>query len=497
MSTQGFIRYENKNGKEYASLYKARRDGGKKVNDVEYLGRVINKADGIYKSRERGTFTFSPEKGFGIINLQGESTKERRILDFGDSYFLHSVLEKTGLLKVLENVEPGEKDTLMALMFHRVLSSNSAGSRAMTWWEGSYARQLYPRAELKSQRVSDALRGLGDEELQRRFFKEYIAYVSVGQRSHGVLIDSTGLPNDAHFDLTAVNSHNGVVSNETRLILVLDKVTGMPLYFRYAAGNIVDVTTLKTTFSELKAMGVEVDCAIVDAGYYSEGNVREMLEAGIHFLVRLVSNRKLYKELVNEYAETLESARNLVKYRERVLYIKKAAVDLFGSNGFAYVAIDIDRKHDELKRYVSSALDDGDVSIEDMDAAMLTKGMFILISSQDIDVKEILPLYYTRQSIEQVFDVGKNEVELLPIRVHGEEAFRGHLLVSFMASAAFLTTNKLLKGFDMGASLAFQHFRNLKCKVYDGKVVVQETNRIMNDILKYTKISFPQEINMW
>jgi transposase len=65
-----------------------------------------------------------------------------------------------------------------------------------------------------------------------------------------------------------------VTNNEARLLLVVDRLTKMPLFFRYNAGNIVDVTTLRSTIAELDAFGVNVDYAIVDAGYYSEDNVR-------------------------------------------------------------------------------------------------------------------------------------------------------------------------------------------------------------------------------
>ena len=60
----------------------------------------------------------------------------------------------------------------------------------------------------------------------------------------GVLVDSTGLPNDIQIPITAVDNHNHVISNEARLILVVDRKSGLPLYFRYVAGNIVDGSTL-------------------------------------------------------------------------------------------------------------------------------------------------------------------------------------------------------------------------------------------------------------
>ena len=49
----------------------------------------------------------------------------------------------------------------------------------------------------------------------------------------------------------------------------------------------------------------------------------------------------------------------------------------------------------------------------------------MIISSEDMKPDEILPLYYTRQQIEQVFDISKNYAEILPLRVHSEETFRG------------------------------------------------------------------------
>jgi hypothetical protein len=40
-----------------------------------------------------------------------------------------------------------------------------------------------------------------------------------------------------------------------------------------------------------------------------------------------------------------------------------------------------------------------------------------------METSEILPLYYTRQQIEQIFDIGKNYADLLPLRVQSEDTF--------------------------------------------------------------------------
>jgi hypothetical protein len=485
--TNGFIRYENKNGIEYASVYKAKRIGSKKTNDIEWLGRVMDKEKGVYKSRERGTFTFSFEDG--IVEHE-QQTAEKLILDFGDSYFLDMMLEKDGFKSILIAAFGGMADTIMSLLFYRSLQGG-ASYYAQDWWEGSYTRVLYPNATLSSQRVSEVLRTLGDETLQRAFFKEYLRYVAP-RCGCGVLVDSTGLPNDIRFPLTAINSHGGEISNEARLVLVLDKKSGMPIYFRYAAGNIVDVSTLDTTLKEVREYGIDVQHAIVDAGYYSEKNIRALQGSGISFVMRMVSNRKKYKDLISEYADDIENAKYFVKYRDRLVYIKCVEIDLFGNPGYAYIAEDIDRKHDEVKKYVKGALDNKDISADDMNEAIRNKGLFVLVSSDAVDTKEILPLYYTRQTIEQVFDIEKNNADLLPLRVHGLEGFRGHLLLSFMASVAYLLVNKALERSDYCALGAYRVLRNLKCKVFDKKIIVQEANKKMNDIAKHVKVEYPK-----
>jgi hypothetical protein len=259
-------------------------------------------------------FSFSLESG--IIEQQVQ-INEKLILDFGDSFLLDEIIKKTGLRSLIERAFSGMSDTVLALLFYRILTSNSANCYAQVWWEGAYARILYPKASMQSQRISEILQELGDESHQRRFFHEYLRYIS-SKCSKGILVDSTGLPNDILFPLTAINNHNGVISNEAGLILVVDRQSGLPLYFRYVAGNIVDVSTLKTTLSELRAYGVDANYAIVDAGYYSEGNIQELQSAGISFIMRLNPNRKLYKELVAKHAADLEDAKNHFLYATRV-----------------------------------------------------------------------------------------------------------------------------------------------------------------------------------
>lgn len=493
-----FIHYLTKNGAEYAYIYTPQKVNGKKDNAPEYLGRVIDKGSGIFKSRKRGLFTYDIVKGYGepivMSDIVPLTAAEKLILDFGDAYFLFSVLKRNNLYRIMSEVLKEHFDTLMSLLGFKLLSSAS-NFYAEDWWEGSYARILFPNPRLKSQRISEFYQELGSEELQRKFFNLYLHTLCEGKRV-GVLIDSTGLPNDIHFPLTAISTHNGVTSNEARLILVVDRKTEMPLFFRYNAGNIVDVTTLRSTILELEAFGIETDFAILDAGYYSEDNIKDLYggegrEEAIPFLTRLGSNRKIYKQLVLEHADDLSHSKYMVMQRERLLSIKRVEIELFGNVGYAYISIDHARREEEIYKYAKSAIINKDLSYEEMDVDMKSKGLFILISSEKIETSEIMPLYYTRQVVEQIFDISKNNADLLPLRVHNEATFRGHLMLSFMATIVYLVINQMLENTRFHANGAFVILRNQKCKVFEDHILPKEPNKKMNDIYKKVKLASP------
>jgi transposase len=501
MSSQ-FIRYEEKNGVQYATICYPQRVNGKKINRYEYLGRVINKDLGLFKSRARGLFAYNAQQGY-VTDEEELSQKmavspglsvapqEKLILDFGDSWLLSECLKNSSYLPMICNAFETNIHSILALIFHKILS-NTAHRHAQTWLEGSYASLLYPKANLHSQQITTLLRCLGDERRQRAFFRSYISHSH--KNSSGILIDSTGLPNAIEFPLAATSIHEGHASRETRLILIVDRVTNLPLFFRYNAENIVDVSTLVSTIQELKAFGVETQQAILDAGYYSQENINELYLNNISFISRLGSNRILYKNIVNENIDDVLQAKYLTLYNNRLVYIKKIHVELGTEktkhSGFAYLAVDAQRKYTESCEYMKEALNDG-VDADTIDSEMKKFGVFILISSENIENKDILPLYYTRQVVEQIFDLSKNNLDLVPLRVHSEETFRGHLMLTFLASILLLQMNRQMGAEKHCAIEVFALMRNLKCKIYDKEILIKEPTKKMKNIAKLLNVNIP------
>jgi hypothetical protein len=503
-----YIRYvSNPSGAVYASLVEGERTGNTvKQKYLGSLGLVIDREKGIFRNRERGIYQYSLESGYseipngsayvGVTNTE----KEKLILDFGDSFILGMYLRALPFFNAYHIVIPLHNDTMFSLLFYRILTDKKAYCYADTWWSGNYASILFPEAKLQSQRVSEFLAALGDEEVQRRFFNEYLASIYGKQgRTSGILIDSTGLTNASKMSLTQVSNHNGEVSMEIRLIYVIDRRNGMPIYFRYCPGNIVDVSTLCTTLAELSQYNIAIEYAIVDAGYFSEDNVKELYQNNVHFVTRLAPNRKIYKQVAESELPDILASQYAVRYGNRLVYLKKKKIDIYGNAGYAYVGVDMDSRNQQFKRTAFAAIDDKK-SPDEMDERIAKLGVFMLLSSDDMETKEILPLYYTRQQIEQVFDIGKNYADLLPLRVQSEDTFRGHLMLTFMATAILQRLqrdilSKRKKNDKTNPEGVFMNLRNQKCKVYAKNIIPQEPIKNINAIYKLLGIDCPTTIN--
>jgi len=258
-------------------------------------------------------------KYLGIVNAETgvatpksalvDNPKEKLIIDYGNTFALSEYCRLSGLTSLIMEVFGALANILLALVFYRLVESGGM-NMAQEWYNGNYARICFPNLDLSSQRISEALCRIGDEALWRRFFIQYTQSVYT---NNGVIIDSTGLPNDIGISLTALGHHGGVIENEIRMIMVVDRSSGEPVYFRYVAGNIVDVTTLKTTMNELALLNINANYALLDAGYCSEGNIVALYKLQISFLMRVPAGRVIWKDAVNNALPTLESIRPLAK----------------------------------------------------------------------------------------------------------------------------------------------------------------------------------------
>ncbi|CAD7771007.1 Transposase DDE domain protein [Candidatus Methanoperedenaceae archaeon GB37] len=463
-----FIRYKKFGNKEYAYEVTSYWDPEKKKprQKTKYLGVVVDKEKKIFKKKSR-------------------ERREKLILDFGDTYFLNQFINR---VTFFENLK---KEMFLALIFYR-LCYPSAMRYARMWYEGNIVRKFFD-VDISSQRISEFLEEIGDESIQREFFKEYIRQITP---SEGIVIDTTALPNQINIPRSSWGWHNEEIDKQIKLLLVIDRSTSLPLFFRYIAGNIVDVSTLKATVEELKKYGVSRYFLILDAGFFSEENIKELYNEEIQFLIRLPALRKLYKRPILEESRELESYRNAVRYGRRVLFVKQREVELFGKRVYAYVVLDPERKGREIRRTLLKVMDEiEEDEEEEMEYILMKKGIMILISSSEPDRENVISLYYTRQIAEKLFGFPKDDLNLLPLRVHKEETLRGYLFLQFASLVVYSLLKREL-GRDYTVEEVLLTLRNLKCKVYEDEIIVQELTKQQRKIFEKFSIMVPKSMGI-
>jgi hypothetical protein len=477
-NTSSFIRYQVKGTpekrQEYGSVQQSIWVNGTcKSDTLLWLGKVINKEELIFQSRKNGIYKFTPPdvispltqgelEYYGVTSstptkhLIGEELSEiyerANCLSFGGVYVTSKIIEKSVLPELFTspfvNIK-GLGESLMSLVLYK-LTHGGASMHIKDWWQETYAKFLYPNVNLDSPRISELLKEIGKDKYWRIFFDQYSEFLKKEASLNCALIDSTGLPNAIQSDLSQICNHGGKVNREIRLIVVLDKNSGYPIYFKYVPGNIVDKSTLQHIFNEMDAYDIDVTSAIMDAGYFNEVDLKYLYDRNVTFVTRFIPNRKIYKKIIENDIDDIDDVIYHVLKDRRCMKVKCVEInDIADMKLYAYICKDlVEANKGQIHLLNNFIVSEAELKeIEEIREKLRKKGIFILLSSIKLPTDKILPFYSERQEIEQIFDFAKNDLDLLPLRVHSETTLRGHFLVVFMATICHVYIRKIMETF--------------------------------------------------
>ena len=466
----------------------------KTVNNKKYAYEVSSYWNPELKqSRRKTKYLGAVDENDNIVTKEG-SSKERFILDFGDGYLLNEFIKKLSIFPLIDSLFSTKHKEIIPLICYR-LCMQSAMYNAPTWLEANIVKMLHKDIDLSSQNISRILSTLGSEDLQRQFFEQYLKIA--GSSGKSIIIDATSLPNQINTGFNAWGYSDSHIEKQFRFLCVVDQEHKIPLFYRYLPGNLSDILTLQNTIAELRNMGVTNSFALVDAGYFSASNIEELYNSKIDFLTRMPSSRAIYKALVNKEAGDLEKIENAVKYNKRVLFVKKIEIKLYTHKAYAYIVLDPIRKSKELGEHLNEYLG---LSTEeqDLDKAKIKLnkcGVMVLVSSKDIEAREVVSCYYMRQSVEQVFGFMKDDLDSLPIRRHNDETIRGYLFLQFIILVIFIHLRQKL-GSKYTVEQALLQLRNLKCKAFTEQLLVAELTKRQKEVFSLCGVLVPKTLGI-
>lgn len=442
----------------------------------------------LKKPRQRTTYLGVAETKGGEYRKTGrmmEPRLEKEMVDYGDSFTIDAVSSAIGLKPMIEE-HFDHLDSIMTLLSFQIVEG-AALCHCEAWREGNIAKRLYPAAMVSSQSISRLLRHLGRQELQTRFFKHYIR--TFFPQKTGLLIDSTALPSAINTSLNGCGYAGGIIEPNVTCLTLVDTASKLPIYFRAIGGDIADISTLKVTVTEMQKLGLEAHTAILDAGFCSKENLQFLCEKALHFITRLPKHHKAFSDMI-EQAGGIETSRYAVAYGNRVVFLRSQQVTLYDCQLYAHIVLDPSKKSRDTLTLLKDQLDHPLTETDQnaLDKKMRMAGFFILLSNHPIEAKEVLPHYYTRQSIEQLFGFAKHNASMLPLRVHDETAIRGYIMLVFLALIVFVTMYRSLK---QPMDQVLLSLRGLKAKLFDDAIVPQEPNKKQKAIFKALNVIMP------
>ena len=494
MSSSAHIVYSSRGGVRYATVMRSVRTGKTtRKEKVLYLGRVLDAERGIYKNKARGVFSFdlktmtcSPMPAdfvdSGTRGNAGEDVAEEGIVNFGDAFLLNALVTRYGLDAAISAIQCDNPDTLKALLLYCMLSSCSL-SLAPVWYEGSFARILYPGANLTLTSIGDLLATLGQEEVQQRFFKASLRILAPKFREGtNILVERFVQPGSTLFSETGIGNHGKVLCAEVRILCMLNRETQLPIFLRCVSDPAPGASEIVTTMQELQTMGPDTAFVLPDANWLAERDMQELLEKKIPFLMPCPTSSRLCWERVADHLGTLEAAANLVPdadgqlFNGRRLCMKCVPVqNSQGRNLYAYPGKDMLSASMENKLPAQRA-HDKKVDRQAFHEEGMRHGVFLFLASDKMRPEELLSTWLAGQEAERIL------VTSLPPELQSEDTLKGHLLLNFIAETVLKLLQLDLRGSNYSLNEVLTCMANQHAKVFEKVVIPVRASHVQKAI---------------
>ena len=485
----------------------------------ERLGKVL------YLSSDRKTGIFlSPTRGLVEYNASLDSfstvdPEDSRIIKddyypptevhtvFGDTYLMLDFLEKSGLLSVLRNVFPKD-EAFGRVLYHVLHGILKDGSRITcdNFIQKSFASYLFQEVSVPTLH-SDThfFTLLGNDSTKMQFFQ---AFISAMQKKDpdfgkGCYVDSTPLPNDIEDNPFNALCCHGVSSSEvmSRLILVLDEKSGLPVWYDIIPGNVLDINTIMATVNDVADnLSIEIESLVLDAGYISKELIGVFHIGTEKTIIGRMPARKGYpfKTLYWEVKDLIGKGKYAFVRKNHTYFGFRKEIDVFGQQEYAYVYVD---QNNALKRFgeylVEHEEEYASLKAKDKDWMTVKYGYFVLLSNRDLTPKELLSEYFGRTDIEVVFKTSKEYLDLLPLSKWTDQTVRGKILHDIINTIALLLFRKKLKQSGRSSSEIFGKCQSLMCyRNSKGMVTIETPSKQVKDYYRLFSLDVPAHVDL-
>lgn len=487
------------------------------------------------QSRQKRNYLGVWDEASGQIRPKIAERDVKTTKSLGPAYLLDSMGSEIQLRKKLSESFGKDGDLILAVASSRLLHQTSLKNLRHVL-EDSFLPEMYSLKEsFSSQWLSRFLERLSTKDAAMTSFYNSL----IAGEDETLIFDITSLSSASrNIDwLEWGYNRDGLDLPQVNLGLVLSLHRHLPIYFKLFPGSINDVVTLKNLVVEVKAFGITKSLFILDRGFYSEDNLKEMTKEKIDFILPLPFSVNIGKGLISETNKDIENPANAKRFGGDIFYIQESEIQIGEINAYAYVLFNKRREGSETNSFynrlmdIEFALNGNDFKnpigqfkhtagnferylectvegktihlrrkVNAISQASNRFGKTILLSATKRRWDEVLSLYRERDEVEKKFDDLKNELEAMPLRVQKIETLQGLLFIFFIslilraillrrARAAELLDKKSIEEILM-------ELAKLRAVKVGGKWRLTEISKKQRTILEKMKIGIPIEANL-
>lgn len=480
--------------------YDSKVSGHSRHSVRESLGKVIalseDKRSGIFLSPTRGLVSYDATKDIfeHINNSDPRVAGQPRVpeppmhTDFGAVYLFTSLLKKGGWIDLLKRVfsKAADYERLLAHVTHVFLRDGSR-IKCDTFIAQSALSSILTSFVLSTLRCDTRFfEKMGQDGARMRFFEAYVSMMRkrVEGFGHACYVDSTPLPDDiADNPYNALRCEAGKgCSVEIRLAMVLDDITGLPVWYQLVPGNLMDVSTLKWISEDVRdSLGIEICSVVVDAGYVCEGLIRQYGDSdGERTMIARMPNRKgyHYKTLYHKIKDQIDRGKYDFVRNSHVYFGRRLEDRVFDTDLFAYVYVDKERALREYRAWRIKHEDEFEnLKERDKRWRTISSGYFVLLSNIKDSPSGMLERYLKRVDIELIFKTAKSFEGLLPLAKWNDTRVRGKILLDVIDTMLRAEMLKLTRDSKESVMDLFHDAASIGCFCHDGELRIETPNK--------------------
>lgn len=445
---------------------------------------------------------------------------------FGVAYALRKIARKTRLLQNLKEVFGKERaDQILSLAQYLILSPNNSMMHYPQWSQ----RQWTYTNELSSQAISRLFQSITEDDKQK-FFQ---LNLSQHPKDRYWAYDTTSISSYSQQLSYAQYGYNKEGDNlaQINLALLYSEKEKLPLAYRQLYGNTPDVSTIPWLLEQLRYMGAESVCLILDRGHYSYDNVKMFLQESQAFILGGRVGIKYIQEAIQSLEDPIQSFINYDPSTK--LYHKKVTLSKeFKASANSYYPTYLHIYYDELqagedrirfdhqlqeyyeelqsgklkktheqayKRYFSQN-PEGELTMnqDEIRKAQNNFGYFVLLTSEkELTSLEVLALYRNKDVIEKSFNDLKDRLNMRRLRVHSDVSLEGKLFVQFIALYLVSYVKAQMDACELFETYTLMSFmgtlNQFECYVDpSGEVFYGELSEKIKDLMCSLKVPIPE-----